>query len=57
MKGWHPNGKDMVQRAKRIIEEIPEEIPLKTLAAKVDVTEWHFSRKFKKEVGITPRAY
>jgi len=57
VKGWHPNGKDMVQRAKRIIEEIPEEIPLKTLAAKVDVTEWHFSRKFKKEVGITPRAY
>ncbi|KAI5855804.1 metal binding domain of Ada-domain-containing protein [Tricharina praecox] len=57
VEGWHPKGEAMVQRAKTIIEASSEEIPLKTLAAKVGVTEWHFSRRFKKEVGITPRAY
>ncbi len=44
-------------RACRIIEESETHLKLEELAARVDLSPYHFHRLFKKFVGVTPKQY
>ncbi|MDP9018219.1 MAG: methylated-DNA--[protein]-cysteine S-methyltransferase [Candidatus Eremiobacteraeota bacterium] len=48
---------ERILQACRIIEANLEDLKLKALAAKVGLSETYFQRRFKKEVGVSPRQY
>ena len=47
----------LVQRACRRIESAERLLPLAELAGEAGLSPFHFHRLFKRQVGVTPRAY
>ena len=48
---------DRVREACRFIESAPTIVPLSVLAGRVNMSDYHFHRIFKRITGVTPRAY
>ncbi|MFT4560427.1 MAG: AraC family transcriptional regulator of adaptative response [Gammaproteobacteria bacterium] len=48
---------DRVAQACGILEQCDESMPLNELAARVDMSPYHFHRVFKTTTGLTPRQY
>jgi len=52
------DGDESIQKAQRILEQMPqEEINLDELCQSVFMSKYHFIRKFKRNIGLTPHHF